>query len=268
MANKYFYLNTERENCTYLQNDWVSYYGALKPTGVVLHDSASEGNAEHVAKYTVSTLDNANYHNVVDADGNCFAVIPMTTCAYHTGTQVGNKNYLGIEIAHSLTGGDFNEYITRERYHKAWLNGCKMVADYLVYFNISIIKFHQDFKATSCPYTMVKYFGSRDKAMDATVKQVNQYIKTIKGEETMNYWEYGKVIETINVRYGDRVLIEFTGNAGIFLDKNFTQQSTSRAFSAGEKVMATEIGWDGKYFKYSFISTNGRTYYFRTRTKK
>lgn len=95
-------------------------------------------------------------------------------------------------------------------------------------------------------------------------KEVELYLTEV--EEP--YWTYAEEIETIKVRYGDRRLIKFTGTCGIFRNQAFTEKSKVEPFQAGQMQMATPIGWDGKYYKYSFISSNGETFYFRTKTKK
>lgn len=271
MANKYFYLNTSREKMNYFQKDWNSVYGTIpKVKGVVLHDSASGMNAtaESVAKYTIKNMNNANYHNVVDSKGNCYAIVDMKKCAYHLGSEYGNKNFIGIEIAESLTGGSLSS-TDKTKYLKAWHEGCKLVADYLVYYNLDtdVIFQHNEFSSTACPYTMKLAFGSYAKALAETKKQVKIYMGQIKGVSAPQKVYFGKVKADLrNTRFGKNknpeYLIEFITTAGVYVNKELTKKDTSADFKKGQVQASRVVGQVGKYWVHSFISDNGKTYYF------
>ncbi len=270
---KYFYLG-KKENEKYLRMDWFGAYGKMdKVKGVVLHDSASGMNAtaESVARATTHAMsiddDSANYHNVIDDKGQCYSVIREDVRAYHTASKEGNYNYIGIEIAPSLTGGNFKG-AEREKYHKAWKEACKLVADYCVKYKLTEknVRQHNEFSSTACPYSMKMYFGSYEKALKETRKEVARNIKIIKGEK-MEY-NYAHVVEKVKTRFGSKHLVKFTGNAGIYRDKSLKKKDSARDFKKGDYQMATPLGWIGKYYVYSFVSNNGKTYYFRSATKK
>lgn len=189
MSKKYFYLG-KNEKEDYLQNSWSGIYGNLTNIKyIVLHDYAGGINltAKQGAKATINRMatnsDSANYHHVVDAN-SAYSVIREDRCAYHTGSEDGNKYAIGIEIAPSLTSGKFANSADKQKYFNAWKNACKLVADYCVKYNLSTsaIRQHNEFSATSCPYTMKQYFGSYDKALSETKKEVDKNIKIIKGE--------------------------------------------------------------------------------------
>lgn len=199
MSKKYFYLGTSKENCTYLLNWTGGVYGLRNKTlGIVLHDGGSGmgATAAQVASGTVQAMKNnadyPNYHNVVDHTGACYAVIMQDYATYSLGDKnpndnfIPNDNYISIEIAPSLTGGDFKSQADKDKYKKAWLNGCKLVADYCVYYGLNENNVHQhkEFSATECPYTMKKYFGSYEKALSETKKQVKANIAIIKNGGT------------------------------------------------------------------------------------
>lgn len=96
----------------------------------------------------------------------------------------------------------------------------------------------------------------------------NDEIKVFKTNLPSDYWSYGDVVDTIKVRYGDKALVKFSGTCGIYTKLDFSAKSGSKPFEDGEQQLVTILGWQGKYYKFSFISDNGRTYYGRIRTKK
>lgn len=206
MSIKYNYLGTSKEKMDFFQYHWNGgIYGLLNTvSGIVLHDSASGMNAtaKSVAQYTVNNMKSnssaSNYHNVIDQDGNCYAICGEKYATYSLGdkdttdTFHPNDHFISIEIAPSLTGGDFASKSDKEKYHKAWLNGCKLVADYCVKYDLNETQVHQhrEYGSTSCPYTMEKYFGSYDKALRETRKQVKKEIEALKGKTMKKEYYY------------------------------------------------------------------------------
>lgn len=194
---KYNYLGTSKEKMDLFQEDWKGgIYGALTDlTGVVLHDAGAGMNATaySVAKMTVDRMKTnssaSNYHNIIDNNGNCYAVCNEYYATYSLGdkntndTYYPNDHFISIEIAPSLTGGTFANQSEKDKYFKAWENACKLVADYCVKYNLSHNDVHQhrEYGSTSCPYTMEKYFGSYDKALSETRAQVKKEIEALKG---------------------------------------------------------------------------------------
>lgn len=276
MSNKYYYLNTEKENLSNFNAGWQSYYGKTNVIkGVVLHDSAGSMNAtaKSVSEYTLNSMksnpDAPNYHDTVDDKGECYAVIPMTQRAYHTGNVDGNKYYIGIEIAPSLASGDFKNQDEKDKYYKAWKNACKLVADYLCYYNLTSNDVHQhnEFTSTACPYTMTKYFGSKEKALSETKKQVAEFMKIVKGESTeTDETIYYKGLSDLDNEYGDNKYIEFSSARGIYLTEQIKEKSDLPDFSKGERQVVTFIGWVGKYYVASFEYKN-KTYFVALKRK-
>lgn len=250
MANKYFYLNTSKEKTNYLQN-WVGVYSSGNPRhGVVLHDSASGmgASAKSVAQYTIGHMDSANYHNVIDGKGNCYAVVRQDVGAYHTANADGNTYYIGVEIAETLTGGNFKNSDEKKKYKKSWVEACKLVADYLVYYKMDEVKIrqHNEFSATSCPYTMEKYFGSYEKALAETKKEVKKNIEIIKngGKEVNEDYYYLKRLAEYKPRYASDhekayiVTPTHGQDRNIYLDKELQEQWGERTLHNTTHVFA------------------------------
>lgn len=195
MSKKYFFLGTSKENTKLLTNFNGGIYGKRNKTlGVVAHDGGSgmPATAYQVALGTINAMKNdsnyPNYHNVVD-DEECYAVVNQENATYSLGDSNPNDSfypndlYISIEIAPSLRSGEnFKNQAEKDKYKKAWQNACKLVADYCVFYNLSHNDVHQhrEFSATGCPYTMMKYFGSYEKALSETKKEVKKNIETIK----------------------------------------------------------------------------------------
>lgn len=199
MSVKYNFLGTDKEKMDFFQYHWDGgIYGLLNSIiGIVLHDSASGMNAtaKSVAQYTVNNMkvnsSASNYHNVIDQEGNCYAICGEKYATYSLGdkdmtdTFYPNDHFISIEIAPSLTGGDFASKSDKEKYYKAWQNACKLVADYCVKYDLTEkqVHQHQEYGSTSCPYTMENYFGSYENALAETRKQVKKEIEALKGKK-------------------------------------------------------------------------------------
>lgn len=198
-------------NKTYYQLGWTGgIFGSLNSVdGIVIHDASAGINAtaQSVAQYTTNRMkadpDSANYHYVLDAT-SCYQLIGEQYATYSLGDKDRSDNYypndrfISVEIAPSLTGGTLTES-DKDKYYKAWLNTCKFVAEICVRKKLSSSKIYQHNKygSTSCPYTMAKYFGSYEKALAATRKQVQVEMDKLKGG-SMKYKSHYKKLATYN----------------------------------------------------------------------
>lgn len=278
----------EKENTKYFRSNWSGYdqtnglRGKIK--GIVLHDAAAGmgATAESVAKHTYNSMENANYHFSVDDKGNVYSVVGEDQKAYHCGdgpNGFGNGNCLGVEIAPSLTGGNFNNQAEKDKYLKAWDNACQLIADLCKKYKLSAncVKQHRQFSSTACPYSMKQAFGSYEKALSETIKKVDGYIIGNKPNPTPTpkpvYRDVAKVKYDLRGSRFDQngkdwYLMEFVHPTEVWLDFECTKQDTAGHFQKGQLQVSYSAGKNKKeHHVHAFVSSNGKTYYYYYRYK-
>lgn len=121
---------------------------AMTPEGICVHNTANDASAENEIAYMRSNNEYTSFHYAVD-DKEVIQGIPDNRNAFHAGdggTGNGNRNYLGVEICYSKSGG--------ERFIKAEKNAAVFIAQKLKEYSwdISHVKKHQDFSGKYCPH--------------------------------------------------------------------------------------------------------------------
>lgn len=118
------------------------YY--MEAEGIVVHNTWNDASAKDERSYMISNKKPTGFHIVID-DKEALQLIPFDRNAYHCGNGYGNRNYIGIEICYSKSGGD--------KFEKAEDNAIDVVADLLIENNwiTDNVKFHKDFANKNCP---------------------------------------------------------------------------------------------------------------------
>ena len=120
----------------------------MQPKGICVHNTANDASAKNEITYTKRNNNKVSYHIAVD-DIEAIQAIPFGRTAWHAGDGKkgeGNRNYIGIEICYSKSGGD--------KFQKAEQNTAKVIAKLCKQFRFSIsdVKKHQDFSGKYCPH--------------------------------------------------------------------------------------------------------------------
>ena len=173
--------------CPYLMN----------PKGLCIHNTYNDASAKNEIDYMISNDDNVSFHYAID-DKEVIQGIPENRNAFHAGDGSygeGNRNYIGIEICYSKSGG--------ERFAKAEKNAAVFIAQKLKEYgwDISNVKKHQDFSGKYCPHRTLDMGWQRflnmiqtelDKlgkeSEDLTKEEVQAMIDASK-EKVYHYWE-------------------------------------------------------------------------------
>ena len=129
---------------------WKSPY-TMKPTRIVVHNTANDASADAEIKYMHKTEAQGgrqvSYHYAVD---NVEAVqgLPENRNGWHSGdgNGKGNREGIAIEICYSKSGGD--------RFIKAEQNAVELIVDILKRYGWGIDKVtkHQDYANKYCPH--------------------------------------------------------------------------------------------------------------------
>lgn len=116
----------------------------MEAEGIVIHNTWNDASAKAERNYMINNTEPTGFHIVVD-DKEALQLIPFDRNAYHCGNGYGNRNYLGLEICYSKSGG--------EKFEKAEDNAIKIVANILLENNWDTdnVKFHKDFASKNCP---------------------------------------------------------------------------------------------------------------------
>lgn len=121
---------------------------SMKPKGICVHNTSNDASAENEIAYMTSNDNPTSYHYAID-DKEVIQGIPDDRNAFHAGdgsNGEGNRNYIGIEICYSKSGG--------ERFIEAEKNAAIFIAQKLKEYgwDISHVKKHQDFSGKYCPH--------------------------------------------------------------------------------------------------------------------
>ena len=116
----------------------------MEAEGIVVHNTWNDASAKAERNYMINNPKPTGFHIVVD-DKEALQLIPFDRNAYHCGNGYGNRNYIGLEICYSKSGG--------EKFEKAEDNAIKIVANILLENNWDTdnVKFHKDFASKNCP---------------------------------------------------------------------------------------------------------------------
>lgn len=120
----------------------------MTPIGICVHNTSNDASAENEIAYMVGNKDAVSFHYAVD-DKEIIQGIPENRNAFHAGDGPfgkGNRQYIGIEICYSKSGG--------ERFIQAEKNAATFIASKLKEYGwgISHVKKHQDFSGKYCPH--------------------------------------------------------------------------------------------------------------------
>ena len=129
---------------------WKSPY-TMKPTRIVVHNTANDASADNEIKYMLRDKSNGvqvSYHYAVD-DKEIVQGLPENRNGWHAGdgkNGKGNREGIAIEICYSKSGGD--------RFIKAEQNAVDLIVDILKRYGWGIDKVtkHQDYMNKYCPH--------------------------------------------------------------------------------------------------------------------
>ncbi|WP_300383712.1 N-acetylmuramoyl-L-alanine amidase [Clostridium sp.] len=120
----------------------------MTPKGICIHNTANDASANNEISYMQSNSNSVSFHIAID-DVEAIQGIPFNRNAWHAGdgsTGNGNRNYIGVEICYSLSGG--TRFINAEK------RTAKEVAALLKQYGWTLanVKKHQDFSGKYCPH--------------------------------------------------------------------------------------------------------------------
>lgn len=130
---------------------WKSPY-EMKPTRIVVHNTANDASADNEIKYMNKTKAQGgvqtSFHYAVD-DKEIVQGLPENRNSWNAGDGSkgkGNREGIAIEICYSKSGGD--------RFIKAEQNAVDLIVDILKRYNWGIDKVtkHQDYANKYCPH--------------------------------------------------------------------------------------------------------------------
>lgn len=145
------------------------------PSGVVIHNDAgsSRATAEFYRNWLPShNLANGFAHDYVAADG-IFHAEDYENMAWHTANSVGNANYIGIEVCQSM--GD--EATVRANEQASFKLAAEILKRYGLVANVTTVKLHREFVATSCPHRSWELHGQAIEAVRSYyIQEINKYL--------------------------------------------------------------------------------------------
>lgn len=122
----------------------------MVPKGICIHNTANNASAIQERNNVARTSNTAetSFHIAID-DKEAIQLIPFNRNAWHAGDGAmgqGNRNYIGIEICYSLSGG--SRFINAEK------RAAKEIAALLKQYGWTLanVKKHQDFSGKYCPH--------------------------------------------------------------------------------------------------------------------
>ena len=121
---------------------------SMTPKGICIHNTANDASAANEISYMKSNSNSTSYHIAID-DVQAIQALPFNRNGWHAGdgsTGDGNRNYIGVEICYSLSGG--TKFINSE------IRAAAEVAALLKSYGWTLanVKKHQDFSGKYCPH--------------------------------------------------------------------------------------------------------------------
>lgn len=127
---------------------------AMKPTRIVVHETANDASARNEISYMRSNDKEASFHFAID-DKEIVQGIPLDRNAWHAGdgNGKGNREGIAIEICYSKSGG--------EKWLASLHNAAKFIAELLKERNWGVDKVtkHQDYSGKNCPHRILGSYG-------------------------------------------------------------------------------------------------------------
>lgn len=127
---------------------------AMKPTRIVIHNTANDASAENEIAYMHTNSKQTSFHFAVD-DKKIIQGIELNRNAWHAsdGNGKGNREGIAIEICYSKSGG--------ERWLKALENAAELTAKLLKDYGWGIdrVTKHQDYSGKHCPHRILDEYG-------------------------------------------------------------------------------------------------------------
>ncbi len=166
----------------------------MKPVGICVHNTSNDASAENEIAYMIGNDLATSFHYAVD-DKGVIQGIPDNRNAFHAGDGAngeGNRNYLGLEICYSKSGG--------ERFVQAEKNAAIFIAMKLKEYgwDISHVKKHQDFSGKYCPHRTLDMGWQRfldmiqrelTKEDDELTREEVQAMIDASKERVYHYWD-------------------------------------------------------------------------------
>lgn len=167
---------------------------SLKPIGICVHNTSNDASAENEIAYMTGNDLATSFHYAVD-DKEVIQGIPDNRNAFHAGDGAngeGNRNYIGVEICYSKSGG--------ERFIRAEKNAAVFIAGKLKEYgwDISAVRKHQDFSGKYCPHRTLdmgwqRFLDMIEKELESEVEgltreEVQAMIDASK-ERVYHYWD-------------------------------------------------------------------------------
>lgn len=126
----------------------------MKPTRIVVHNTANDATAENEIKYMHSNNKETSFHYAVD-DKTIVQGLPLDRNGWHAsdGNGKGNREGIAIEICFSKSGG--------EKFKKAQQNAAELAAYLLKQYgwDISRVTKHMDYSKKHCPHRTLDEYG-------------------------------------------------------------------------------------------------------------
>lgn len=151
---------------------------AMVPKGICIHNTANNASAiqerNNVAR--ASNTAETSFHIAID-DKEAIQLIPFNRNAWHAGDGAmgqGNRNYIGIEICYSLSGG--SRFINAEK------RAAKEIASLLKQYGWTLanVKKHQDFSGKYCPHRTL------DMGYQRFLNMIQAELNILNGKTTNN----------------------------------------------------------------------------------
>lgn len=230
---------------------------SMSPKGIVVHNTANNASAKSEVSYMIGNNNYTSYHYAVD-DKRVVQGIGDNRNAWHCGATYGNRNYLGVEICYSLSGGS--------RFTQSEQNAAEFLAMKLKEYGWGIDKLftHQQMSGKYCPHRTLDLGWERFKNMvRAEMGESTSVIPTPSTPSTSNGVYTGNSIVDylnsigVNSSYANRCVLAkkygisgYTGTTAqnlSLLNKMRGGSAPSGKPTASVSTMATEVikGWHG-----------------------
>lgn len=126
----------------------------MKPTRIVVHETANDASAENEIAYMRRNNNETSFHFAVD-DKQIVQGIPLDRNAWHAGdgNGKGNREGIAIEICYSKSGG--------KKWEKAITNAAEFIAELLEErgWDTKKVTKHQDYSGKKCPHRILDVYG-------------------------------------------------------------------------------------------------------------